>query len=320
MAGRLVVLGCCPEPNCRLECQNWVLCHLIGITEDIGTHRGARGTIIVIPVEDVKFGKPKCIEDIASVSWVRKQEVTDQYYCENSLTKVCLLFVTHLKKQGRLNWDSWKLEQIQIQYVQLFKWLMQLICDIWSSCPLKARYSLITMIVEKGRVQSISFPQHSNTWHWGCNKYSVDLFHKHKTDLHRQDTKNKVNFMKHIRVFHKVRITRHQNPEFGSKPGEIPKKTCKKYISLQGGVKLRNAPLFVPSWVSTDIRHFLTRLSFFWAPSLLQHMRFNTCLALQYDFCNIFLPPPPFFVGCFKVRHFLTRLSFFYIYFHSSYM
>ncbi|CAK9863912.1 unnamed protein product [Sphagnum jensenii] len=59
MAGRLGVLGCCPGPNCRLESQNWVLCHLIGITEDIGTHRGARGTIIVVPVEDVKIGKAK---------------------------------------------------------------------------------------------------------------------------------------------------------------------------------------------------------------------------------------------------------------------
>jgi hypothetical protein len=41
--------------------------------------------------------------------------------------------------------------------------------------------------------------------------------------------------------------TRHQNLEFGPKPGEIQKKPAKKYISLQGGVKLRNAPLFVPN-------------------------------------------------------------------------
>jgi hypothetical protein len=50
------------------------------------------------------------------------------------------------------------------------------------------------------------------------------------------------------RVFRKVRKTRHQYPEFGPKPGEIFKKPAKKYISLQGGgVKLKNAPLFVPN-------------------------------------------------------------------------
>ncbi len=39
--------------------------------------------------------------------------------------------------------------------------------------------------------------------------------------------------------------------EFGPKPGEIKGKPPKKYISLQLGVKLRNAPLFVPNWVSS---------------------------------------------------------------------
>jgi hypothetical protein len=36
---------------------------------------------------------------------------------------------------------------------------------------------------------------------------------------------------------------RHQNPEFGPKPGEIKN----KYVSLKGGLKLRNSPLFVPN-------------------------------------------------------------------------
>jgi hypothetical protein len=56
-------------------------------------------------------------------------------------------------------------------------------------------------------------------------------------------------FLLDIRVLHKVRKTRHQIPEFGPKPGEIPKekKPAKKYISLQREVKLRNAPLFVPN-------------------------------------------------------------------------
>jgi hypothetical protein len=40
--------------------------------------------------------------------------------------------------------------------------------------------------------------------------------------------------------------------EFGPKPGEIKEKPPIKYISLQLGVKLRNAPLFVPNWVSSS--------------------------------------------------------------------
>jgi hypothetical protein len=34
--------------------------------------------------------------------------------------------------------------------------------------------------------------------------------------------------------------------EFGRKPGEIKEKPPKKYISLQLGVNLKNAPLFMP--------------------------------------------------------------------------
>jgi hypothetical protein len=50
-----------------------------------------------------------------------------------------------------------------------------------------------------------------------------------------------------MRGFCKLRKTRYQCPEFGPNPIEIEKKPAKKYISLQGGVKLRSAPLFVPN-------------------------------------------------------------------------
>jgi hypothetical protein len=44
-------------------------------------------------------------------------------------------------------------------------------------------------------------------------------------------------------MFRKVRKTQHQNPEFGPKPADILKKRpANKYISIQGEVKLRNAP------------------------------------------------------------------------------
>ncbi len=40
-------------------------------------------------------------------------------------------------------------------------------------------------------------------------------------------------------VIRKVRLTQHQNPEFGHTEGEILIKPAKKYITIQGGVKLR---------------------------------------------------------------------------------
>ncbi len=65
----------------------------------------------------------------------------------------------------------------------------------------------------------------------------------------------------HIKVFCKVRKTRHQNPEFGPKPGEIFKKNLpKKYISLLRGVKLRNAPFLVLNSASSS---FFDPLFFF---------------------------------------------------------
>jgi hypothetical protein len=45
----------------------------------------------------------------------------------------------------------------------------------------------------------------------------------------------------------KVRKTQHQNPKFDHTQGEIPKKKkpAKKYISIQGGMKLRKQSLLV---------------------------------------------------------------------------
>jgi hypothetical protein len=47
------------------------------------------------------------------------------------------------------------------------------------------------------------------------------------------------------RVIGKVRTTQHQNPEFGHTQGEIKKNRQKKYISIQGGMKLRKLSILV---------------------------------------------------------------------------
>jgi hypothetical protein len=48
------------------------------------------------------------------------------------------------------------------------------------------------------------------------------------------------------KVICKVRKTQHQNPEFGhTEGGEIQKKTAKKYISIQRGMKLRKPSILV---------------------------------------------------------------------------
>jgi hypothetical protein len=47
------------------------------------------------------------------------------------------------------------------------------------------------------------------------------------------------------RVIRKVRKTQHQNPEFRNTQGEIKKKPAKKYISIQGGMKLRKPSILV---------------------------------------------------------------------------
>jgi hypothetical protein len=89
----------------------------------------------------------------------------------------------------------------------------------------------------------------------------------HLTNSHRYSTSKEYN--EHGGVFRKVRTTRYQYPEFGPKPGEIFKKPAKKYISLQLGVKLRNAPLFVPNWVWSG---FDPVFPFSWALPLLLHI------------------------------------------------
>jgi hypothetical protein len=48
-----------------------------------------------------------------------------------------------------------------------------------------------------------------------------------------------------LEVSIKVRKTQHQNPEFGHTQGEIKKKPPKKYISIQGGMKLRKPSILV---------------------------------------------------------------------------
>jgi hypothetical protein len=52
-------------------------------------------------------------------------------------------------------------------------------------------------------------------------------------------------YVTHNRVIRKIRQTQHQNPEFGHRQGEIFKKPAKKYISIQGGVKLRKPSILV---------------------------------------------------------------------------
>jgi hypothetical protein len=43
----------------------------------------------------------------------------------------------------------------------------------------------------------------------------------------------------HNRDIRKVRKRQHQYPKFGHTQGEIQKKPAKKYITIQGGMKLR---------------------------------------------------------------------------------
>jgi hypothetical protein len=47
------------------------------------------------------------------------------------------------------------------------------------------------------------------------------------------------------RVIRKVRKTRHRNPEFGHTQGEIQRKPAKKYIRIQGPMKLKKPPILV---------------------------------------------------------------------------
>jgi hypothetical protein len=47
------------------------------------------------------------------------------------------------------------------------------------------------------------------------------------------------------RGIRRVRKTQHHNPEYGRTQGEIKKKPKKKYISIQGGMKLRKLSIYV---------------------------------------------------------------------------
>jgi len=77
--------------------------------------------------------------------------------------------------------------------------------------------------------------------------------------------------MSYIIDIREVRLTHHQNPEFGHTQGEILKKLAKKYIIIQGGVKLRKPSILVVNWVSSLSFIFIVRLHccyiFFTAPT-----------------------------------------------------
>jgi hypothetical protein len=59
---------------------------------------------------------------------------------------------------------------------------------------------------------------------------------------------------RHLRVIREVRKTQHQNPEFGHTQGEIKKKPAEKYISIQGGMKLKKPSILVVNSVSSCLR------------------------------------------------------------------
>jgi len=88
----------------------------------------------------------------------------------------------------------------------------------------------------------------------------------------------------HIRVFRKVRKTRHQNPEFGPKPGEIQKKPAEKYFSLQGGS-------------NSEMNHFLCQTEFhpvltpsFLFPERLHCCYIYFCCSYMYNYYNYLEP------------------------------
>jgi hypothetical protein len=54
----------------------------------------------------------------------------------------------------------------------------------------------------------------------------------------------------HIRLIRKVRKTHYQNPEFGHTQVGMFKILAKKYISIQGGMKLRKPSILVVNYVN----------------------------------------------------------------------
>jgi len=64
--------------------------------------------------------------------------------------------------------------------------------------------------------------------------------------------------MQNIRDICKVRKAQQHNLEFGHTQGEIKKKTAKKYISIQLGMKLRKPSILMVNWVSSCLSFFLS--------------------------------------------------------------
>jgi hypothetical protein len=60
------------------------------------------------------------------------------------------------------------------------------------------------------------------------------------------------------RVPSKVRITQHQNSEFGHTQGEIKKNYQKSILAFNGGKKLRKPSLLAINWVSSCLSFFLS--------------------------------------------------------------
>jgi hypothetical protein len=60
------------------------------------------------------------------------------------------------------------------------------------------------------------------------------------------------------RGIRKVRTTQHHNPEFGHTQGEIKKNRQNKYISIQGGMKLKKLSILVVNWVSPCLSFFMS--------------------------------------------------------------
>ncbi len=76
-------------------------------------------------------------------------------------------------------------------------------------------------------------------------------------DTHINDQPGDQTFSLHIRdIIRKVRKRQHQYPEFGHTQGEIKKKPAKKYISIQGGLKLRKPSEIFDGFLSFTVSLF----------------------------------------------------------------
>jgi hypothetical protein len=68
-------------------------------------------------------------------------------------------------------------------------------------------------------------------------------FHEYKGAL-QKEYESSYRWQQQNRVFHKIRKTQHQYPEFGPEPGEIIKIPAKMYITLQGGSQTQKYTTF----------------------------------------------------------------------------